>query len=584
MRIDFQDITVKNFFSYGAIPTTISFKEHPLNLISGTNGRGKSALIVEAIFFALFGSPSKNIKIRSVVNDINKKNCVVDLKFKINKIDYRIIRGLNPDFIEFYKGEDKEDSRSSKKLMQKEIDEVIKLNSDTLKNICILSTNESKSFLDMKPAEARIVVENLFGIYVYSLMLQEVKNQRIEAADKIKNLERDINLYNSIVDDHKKNYLNIKKLKENFEIEKSEKLKNINDKKIILQLEETEIFKGLQYEDELLKKIFESEQKVSILNDKISKIQAVSYLILAKLKNLKKKYNTIETEDNCPICSCILTEGHKKEELNKIDVEMNMEQENIKNEKLNLENAQKEKNNISNEILHDKKELQKIDELKVKKIKNQFEQKTLLENEERIKNDTIDRHLNAVIDIEKVKSYIVKLKEMKEESEKLNMDCLYQDTIKDILSDKGIKSYIIKRDLPFLNTKINEYLRKLGFSINLEFNETFELIIDNPRKSGYDYNNFSNGQKKRIDLAILLSFIDLAKRKNSINTNLLVFDEVLDSSLDVEGINDFIEILNRKIKESNLNVFIITHKKDIVFENYNRIEIEQDGEFSYIKK
>ena len=159
----------------------------------------------------------------------------------------------------------------------------------------------------------------------------------------------------------------------------------------------------------------------------------------------------------------------------------------------------------------------------------------------------------------------------------------YSDTIKNILSDDGVKSAVIKRDLPFLNTKVNEYLRILGFNINIEFNETFDLIVTNVRKAGYQYQSFSNGQKKRIDLAILLSFMDLAKRKSSFSTNLLILDEILDTSIDSEGIDNFFQILYNRIKSDNLNVFIISHKKDINFQDCRKIEVYQEGEFSVIK-
>src|SRR4030065_47715 len=509
MRIDFQEITIKNFFSYGAKPTSLKFNEFPLNLVIGANGKGKSSLLVESIFFALFGKPSKALKIKSVINEINKKNCVVDLKFIVNhKIPCRIVRGLNPNFIEFYKGDEKEDSRSSKKLMQKEIENYIQLSSETLSNICILSANQSKSFLDMQPNESRPVIENLFGIYVFSLMLQEVKNQRTSIIEKSKNISSDLNLFNKVLSDYKTSMIRMRELRENFEKEKKEKISKLEVTRETIK-------------DEILINNFRKEE----------------------LEGIDKLFFD---------CRNKILELEKEEVQKKNDIKHSKELIKIIEEKDNIIS------NLDNDII-------RIDD-------------TIL----KLKSDTIDKHISNIIDISKVKEYVEKKKCLEQEQIELNRDLAYQDTIKNILSDEGVKSAVIRRDLPFLNTKINEYLRKIGFNINICFNETFDLIIENPRKSFYQYHSFSNGQKKRIDLAILLSFMDLAKRKNSINTNLLVLDEFLDSSLDSDGIADFIRILNIKIKESTLNVFIISHKTDLVLDNCSRVEIKQEGEFSVV--
>lgn len=583
MRIDFQEITIKNFFSYGAKPTTLKFNEFPLNLVIGANGKGKSSLLVESIFFALFGKPSKALKIKSVINEINKKNCVVDLKFIVNhKIPCRIVRGLNPNFIEFYKGDEKEDSRSSKKLMQKEIENYIQLSSETLSNICILSANQSKSFLDMQPNESRPVIENLFGIYVFSLMLQEVKNQRTSIIEKSKNISSDLNLFNKVLSDYKTSMIRMRELRENFEKEKKEKISKLEVTRETIK-DEILINNFRKEELEGIDKLF-FDCRNKILELEKEEVQKKNDIKHSKelIKIIEEKINIIDTNEICPICASTLNEKLKKKEIEtNLDSKRNIEGLiNDNKEKINdIELKLKELKISLNKFNSDSIENQQLDNI-ISNLDNDIIRidDTIL----KLKSDTIDKHISNIIDISKVKEYVEKKKCLEQEQIELNRDLAYQDTIKNILSDEGVKSAVIRRDLPFLNTKINEYLRKIGFNINICFNETFDLIIENPRKSFYQYHSFSNGQKKRIDLAILLSFMDLAKRKNSINTNLLVLDEFLDSSLDSDGIADFIRILNIKIKESALNVFIISHKTDLVLDNCSRVEIKQEGEFSVV--
>lgn len=583
MKLDFQEVTVKNFFSYGAKPTTINFKESIITLITGTNGKGKSAIICDSIFFALFGKPSRDIKIKSVINDINKKNCVVDLKFIVNdKLPCRIIRGLNPDFLEFYKGDEKEDSRSSKKLMQKELDNFLQINFDTLKNVCILSSNQSIPFLDMKPHEVRPVIENIFKTYIYSQMLAEIKNHRTTIVDKMRSLEQDLKLYNSVIEDYKNSAKRMKDLKENFEKDKIEKLEKYQQQHRKLNNEWLEInskISDVDYDVEIIR-VRDKVKKLDILISEMNRDLAILH---NNIKKLEERKELITNNNSCPVCSSELTEKHKKQELENIEKMIKsylkecfeicrQRDEEIKTEKEKLEIEIKELLNVgmeNNELKNNKKELD-------------YELEIIKRNIDNLKNDTIDKHFSNIVDITKVKEYVEKKKINEAELIEFQRDLTYSDTIKNILADDGVKSAVIKRDLPFLNTKVNEYLRIMGFNINIEFNETFDLIITNIRKSGYQYQSFSNGQKKRIDLAILLSFIDLAKRKNSFSSNLLILDEILDTSIDQEGLDNFFQILYNKINIDNLNIFIISHKKDINFQDCKKIEVGQDGEFSMI--
>ena len=585
MRIEFSEITIKNFFSYGAKPTTLKLNTSPLNLISGVNGRGKSSLLVDALFFALFGKPFRSVKIKSIVNDINKKNCVVDLKFTVNNKSSRIIRGLNPDFIEFYHGEDKIDSRSSKKLMQKEIDNLIQLNPDTLKNICILSANQSKSFLDLLPHESRKVIENILGIYVYSLMLQEVNNKRLIYKEKFKQVEKDINFYIGIIKESENNISRMKLLRERFEkerIEKIEILKNsLAEKEESILTFQSDLVSLEKLGDIINEKRTDSSGLEKIITENRIKVKH----LLDNLKDDRSKIEILGTNTTCPLCSSDLSAEHKELELSRLNNSIADKKKSIETILIQTKDSESNLADLRIEILELEKEITHRNELTTEIKITENDISAIKSNIKSLEEDTLERHLSNVLDKEKIQEYIDKYKAMKEEYNSLSEELLYCDYIKDVLSDEGVRSLVIKKELPFLNSRINEYLRRLGFGINIEFDELFSLIITNPRKKDYEYNNFSNGQKKRIDLAILMSFLDLARRKNSINTNLLIFDEVLDSSLDADGIADFIVLLNRGFEEGRYkNVFIISHKKELSLADCRKIEVLQDGEFSYLKE
>jgi len=548
MNIIFKKVTVKNFFSYG--------------------------------------NPYRKIKIPNIVNDINKKNCIVSLELKIGNIEYKIERGISPGYLKIYKGDILEDSRSSNRLMQKELENIIP-NAVALKNVCILSSNQSKPFLDLPLGESREIIENIFGLNVYSQMLTNLKNEIFDTKDKLKSLKKDINFYSNIIKDYKTNLAKAKKLHSDFETNKVKKLKIIDTE--ISEIEE-EIKKNnliIENKKELLKNIKKIEDKISSLKlEDMVDLSSRQSTSKKRMEDSNKQFNLLTSEDVCPFCSNKLTKKHKDREIKRIEKEQEKIQNVLTNivldrhkveEKIKI--AENEKERLDNELdLIESTEAMNNDI----KLKLGF----LKEDRTRIEKDSITEHLSTIIDTKKINEYISKyrefLKEFKEEQSLSHV----QATLKDLLSDDGIRQIMISKDLIFLNSKVNEYLRKLGFQINLIFNEKFNIVIDNPRKKNYQYNNFSEGQKKRIDLAILMAFLDLSKRKNSINTNLLIFDEVLDTSLDDEGTADFMNMLNGCINEGKIeNVFIITHKQNLSSNmRAKRISIGMVGEFSVIEK
>ena len=723
MKINFLEITAQNFLSYGNSPTTLNLTKDPFTLIVGKNGVGKSTLVVDAIAFAKDGKiQRKGITQDKVINNINKKNCVVTLKFNVNgKKKYTIKRGLKPSFLELYEDGNSEpmDSRSSKTLVQEEIDRIIPLDTETMRNLCVLSINTRKPFVDLSPEETRRVTENILGIGVFSRMLKEVKDRIKTLKQKALITDKDLALYAELVKDGKDKLEKYKQLKETFGIEKASKIKRCKADIDIFEKEKVEKIRNCEllianFEKDKKEKIdkcklaisvFDKERAERIKNceqvianfekDKKEKIDDLQFKLTDIEKELKRKtvgldllqywdneaaiknleilksegQKLIESSykikgdttanlgligneesdikflmnnDICPTCSSKLTEKHKKKELDDIEKKIkDLQQKNLKNEsknltiqrKLEVKEAEKVKierelseykdktyeleksiSNLDNNVLFYKKGIEDlksdtyrgvtIGELErdkycgvtTEEIENEkYRGVTINEIKadkyrgvtvEDIEKETIEDKLSGLVNKKQIKEHVEKYKLLKVEKKQNVDDHMYNDLLKSILSDNGVKSEIIKKDIPYLNFIIAKYLKSFGQTFTVEFDDTFDVVVKGFHKKGLAFHSLSEGQKKRVDLAILLAFIDLTKRKNSINTNILCLDEIFDTSLDSEGVEDFTEILNQKVKENQLdNIFIISHKQDLNLPEAKKIEVTMDNMgFSKIKE
>lgn len=711
MKIDFKEIKIKNFLSYGNKETVFNLSKNPFTIIIGENGTGKSSICVEAIHFALFGKTLRRVKKDEICNNINKKNCQVSLSFRYNdKYDFLIERGLYPDYIKMTNitTDTILDSKSSKKLIQEEIEKILGFDQNTLKNICILSLNNSKSFVDLTAEETRNVIENLLGIQVFSTMLEEIKKDIKYEKDILETTKKDITLYKSLLDEQKEKLRRYEIFKRNFENEKLGKIKGLKEEVVLrtlllkknenslsliipddepiapilptnLPLDTSKIDNEIAIINQLMNKVsndnklkeLTEEHKlytdkvtvdIRVLENSINEYKGKISIQEEKIKQADKEIKKIKvdidyfnTTDYCPICKRDLNQEHKDLEIKKLNSEIEKledtkkeindkiklvqglilnlnnslfvkdtdridinekyeEQVKIINDNIQknltkleekLEEKQIQKNKIVEEYntvtknctdiynkLYDdytkkvKERQAKLDEISsisniVERLKEEI--KRIEEQISDIEKDTLDKHIEELVDVNKVKEYELKYNSLvdiyTENEDKLK----YHELMKSILSDSGVKANIIAKDIPFINDSINYYLNLLGKNFGIKFNEEFEIELTSYNKKNLSYSNLSEGEKKRTDLAILFSFIDLTRRKNSVNCNILVLDEAMDTSLDKEGQKQVITILKEKIKNDIIkNIFIITHNRNLAIEDAEKIEIINEGGFSKI--
>lgn len=638
MKINFKSISIKNMLSYGASTINFNLNKSPFTVIVGENGSGKSSLIVDALHFSLFGKIiRKGIKLSQVINNINKKNCEVSIDFDVNGISYRIERGLAPDYLHLYKDGKMVDERASKVIVQKEIEDLLGFDQNTFKNVCILSLNNNKTFMDLTPEETRNVVENLLGIQVYSQMLDKAKEFVKENKEKLKVLIKDSDIYFRLIEENKNKINNTNKLKDEFEKNKIKQLKELLEEKKKLELEIDSLkllikeYDGLVIyfnEESYDESIAQVQEKIDWIDKVINEFKECynyndreyKFIIYKQisdemklLKREKEQFVFFTTVIDCPICHSVLTEEHRAIELDKIQKEIDRYEV-----MLDLSRRQETfyKNNLdffSEEVMSwsdykSKVNLEKINLNKEKLSKREVFQTLKKKAEEHkegqivISNDIIKTELKIsslidkmklikeqkleIVDVDKkiVEEYKWKYVEILGESEEVETELSYYEYIKEILSDGGIKAQIVKNDLPFLNKTINDYLKDFERTYTVKFDEEFNLVLGGYSKKGLSYESLSGGERKRLDLSILLAMIDLSRRKNSISCNILIFDELLSTALDSDGKKSIIDIIDRKISKGELmNVFIVSHDKDLNIENSNKIEVFKEGEFSRVK-
>lgn len=569
--IIFEKITFKNFLSFGNKPTVIELNSHHNTLIIGKNGSGKS-VFMDAITYSLFGKAYRPINKPQLINMVNQKDCLVEIEFKIGTIQWKVRRGQKPNIFEIYRNNVMMDQQASSTDQQKWFEQtVLKMNYKSFTQIVILGNSNFTPFMELTPASRREVIEELLDIKIFSSMNIVIKDKIKKIKDELKILEIKNNTLEEKV-----------KLQSNFisEIEKEGKNNILERKNKISELEQ-------------LNKKNESENnslisEVDIMNGRLSEFINVQGK-LKKLGTLKgklhQKISTINTEhkffsDNaiCPTCTQSIGDQFRKNKVKELE-------ENISN--LNsgyneLCNTIKEEeireiefNKLSKEIVNINHKISQ-NNLKSSQYKKQIIElsKEILSIKEKIENKNQEH--------QKLEHFLSELKDVSSEYDTKKELISYYDYTYSLLKDNGVKSKIIKKYLPLINMQLNKYLQRMDFYINFTLNEEFSEIIKTPLYEDFSYGSFSEGQKQRINLALLFTWREIAKIKNSTNVNLLILDEVFDSSLDGNGTDDFLKIIRYIVKDSN--IFVISHKEGIQDKFDNTFEVERKVNFSQISK
>ncbi len=577
MKILFKKVTIRNFLSFGNIPTEFEYSTG-INIVTGQNldngtrnGVGKSSLLVDSISFAIYGKTlrGEHVNRDEIVNEINKKNCEVTVEFYIGSDEYIVTRTIKPNsFTVFENGN--EIKFDTMKNTERWLEEKIGISHTCFSNILVLNMNDTEPFLTMDASHKREVIEDVLNLNIFGRMSDIAKDRHLEAKNNVRTYENDVKSSSETLELAKNSRDNILREKEKFETEK-------NNKILLL---ENDIKKLISNKDSLESKI-DTNDYVAILNDLSLKQDKVKEIIqscksrITELtnENIKIK-DAVDSIENMPVCPKCHTPNPINNELvkNFIEGEKVKFDNNIK--EISSKKEILEKSNIILKSLNDK--IKENNENKTKQtdlnnelmiINNNLANKQKLLIEESMRVLTIEN----VISDDDIKKYSEKYDDVSKLYKDASKSFQFNSLLRKILGEEGIRKFVVSKVLPYFNSKINGYLKIMGSDLSLRFDSNLDEQIITRNREERRYGSFSAGEKKRIDISVLLSLMDLAKLQNSVDTNILILDEVLDTAMDNEGIENFLNYLKSGFKSSypDKSVYIITHRNTISDDFYD---------------
>lgn len=569
--IIFEKVRFKNFGSFGNNFTEIILNQNNTTLICGNNGSGKSFAFLDSITFALFGKPFRKINIPQLANSINEKACIVEIEFSKGADNFLVKRGINPRLFEIYKNGDLI-NQDAKSIDYQEVleQQILKMNYKTFTQVVILGSSSFVPFMQLSSAERRSVIENILDINIFSTMNVVLKGKILSLKENIKELNTKIEI--------EKNKINtqttfISTLERKNNEDNEDKLKHIQELENKCSSLRTDIysgFYGLHTQDDIDNAILNLKKH----RDKLKEMQ--KYLSSYETQKVQKEKDIcfFKENENCPVCSQHLDEKVKKQKILNTNLEISNIENDIHHGKLSIQDKEtfiedlermletsrkqlNEKNRIESEI--------KAFETEISRIKSSLSKSSLVGDIELEKNKLVSLQ-GGLIAIEQ---------ERTEHSE----DLMYHNLASEILKDDGVKTKIIKYYLPHMNKFINKFLSSMDFFVQFNLDEEFKEQIKSRHRDDFSYMNFSEGEKMRIDLALLLAWREIARLKNSVNCNLLILDEVFDSSLDSVGMDELMKLL--KVISDKANVYVISHKADQLVDKFSTlISFEKKNNFS----
>lgn len=555
----FKTIRWKNFLSTGNNFTEIDFQKSNTNLIMGSNGSGKST-ILDALTFVLYNKPFRKINKPQLVNSVNEKDCLVEIEFSIGSREYKVIRGIKPNVFEIWVEGKVQNQDAAQSDQQKKLEEgILKLNYKSFTQTVILGSATFVPFMQLTSANRRDIVEDLLDIKIFSTMNGILKD-RVRSCNEV---IREASIRKDMVEDKIE-------MQESFikDIEKSGK-ERIDRKEKQVETLHGEVHEIMDETDQkTLKIVDELQPKLENLNNTkktLKKLNTIKVKLEQKIQNIVEEHKFFEDNTVCPTCTQPLEEQFrldkivdiqdKSKELNEgykeLETAINVEQE----KDTQFTNCSSQINKLNNDI--------STNNVKISGINRQ------ISNLRKEIQDVADQVSNRNTERETLKNLKEDLDKTEKERSSQREEVSYLDFAHSLMKDGGVKSKIIKKYLPLMNQQINKYLQMMDFYINFSLDEEFKESIRSPIHEDFSYDSFSEGEKMRIDLSLLFTWRDIAKMRNSSSTNLLILDEIFDSSLDGAGTDFFTTIIRFVIQDAH--VFVISHKTDELMDKFDRV-------------
>ena len=566
--VTFTTVRWKNFLSTGNAFTEIQLDQNPSTLIIGENGAGKST-ILDALCFVLFNKPFRQISKSQLLNSINQREAVVEIEFTTQNKKIKIIRGIKPNIFEIYVDDVMINQNANAKDYQKHLEQqILKFNYRSFTQVVILGSSTFVPFMQLNSRARREVVEDILDIKIFSLMnlvlktkVKEVNTNLTDSNYATDLTKSKIEIQEKYIEDTKNNRKNLLSEKTNIVDANNDDIQFNKNKETELKEKNQTLLESISGEDATIKKR--------------DKLKGYQFTLKDKHRRNEQMIMFLESNDECPTCE------------QKIDTEFKTKSISVR-QSANIELGEglskltEEFNKVSKTLQEYKKTAKEIqtNEVQIAKYRSSIQELEKF-------NTKLETEITSILENEIGKEDIKRLDKLKEKlysldssSKKLKQELFYYDVAKNLLQDTGIKTKIVKQYLPIMNKLVNTYLSSMDFFCNFNLDENFNETIKSRFRDEFSYANFSEGEKMRIDLALLFTWRAVAKMKNSTNTNLLILDEIFDSSLDASGTDDFLKILNTFNSE---NVFVISHKQDMLFDKFrNTIKFEKNRNFSKV--
>ena len=570
--IHFKSCEWQNFLSTGTDPIKILLDRSPTTLIVGQNGAGKSTLL-DALSFGLFGKAHRDINKSQLINSINGKGTLVTIEFDIGGSSFKVVRGIKPNKFEIWQNGNMINQASNARDYQKVLEQnILKLNHKSFHQIVVLGSSSFIPFMQLPAWSRRQVIEDLLDINIFSKMNMLLKERNAKIREEISDISHQIDITKTKIESQNKYIKSLQSLNKD-QIVNKQKSMDVHKGEIKKLFEESK-----ELSTNLTASISSEEKSSQELLKKISEMNSYDMQFNNKIHDMVEESRFYEENDNCPTCDQEITKELKTEKI-----------KSVKDKAKEIQTAKSELQQKITEVKVNQQEVaQNLNKLRQKqqKINSNNDSIALLQKE----IDKIQKEINTLQgqtgDVKKAKTELNEFRKKNEQHIEKKLEYVeertYNEVIGEMLKDTGIKTKVIKQYLPVMNRLINQYLQVLDFFVSFHLDENFNETIRSRHRDSFNYASFSEGEKQRIDLSLLFTWRQIAKMKNSAATNLLVLDETFDSSLDVDGVDNLMKILDTLDEGSN--TFIISHKGDVLENKFrSKIEFFKDKNFSKIR-